>query len=121
MTQTRGKYKLRFFIEYGAGSLWSGNDASYEKFNGGPLDETTFSLDGKISAHPKIRLPDHLEKTRIKLIDLYNQSLDQYDPSGNSLWTEDEWENFHKQTKKLHSDICSFLGEEFDVEYLQEK
>jgi hypothetical protein len=116
----KNKYRLRFFIEYGAGSLWAGNDEAYAKFDHGPLDETTYSLDKKAVAEPRIKLPADLESTRRRLIDLYYTSVDQNDPGGPSLWTEKQWDDFHVQTRELFSRICEFLGDEFEVVYQQE-
>ena len=107
---TKNKYRLRFFIEYGAGSLWADNEAAYEKFDVGPLDETIYSLDKKVLAEPKIKLPADLESTRKRLIDLYNTSLDQNDPGGFSLWTETQWDNFHKQTREFIIKFVNSLG-----------
>jgi hypothetical protein len=117
---TKHKYRLRFFIEYGAGSLWPDNDAAYEKYDAGPADETSYSLDGNVAVKPRIQRPPELESTRRRLIELYYTSLDQNDPGGPSLWTENQWAGFHEQTRDFYQKVCKFLGDEFEVLYQQE-
>ena len=121
-TIQQDKFRLKFFIEYGAGSLWADNEAAFKKFDVGPLDEITYNLDGKISRQAKIRLPDELEVQRQLLVDLYKTSFDQNDiVAGPTHWTSEQRTNFYSQTKELYKNICDYLGDNFEITYNQDE
>jgi hypothetical protein len=114
-------YRLRFFFDYGSGGcLWSDNEASYQKFDVGPLDAEIYDLNGKISQAAKIKLPELTKQKVLKLDKLYCESLNWEDPAGDSMWDKLQWDNFHLQTRELHKEISIILGDDFEIIYKQE-
>lgn len=120
MSRQNPTYKLRFFFDYNCGGcLWADNEAAYQKFDVGTLDTTIYDLNGNISQKPKIELPDSIRQKVLKLDDLFLTSLDFDDPTGPSLWTEKQWDDFEVMTKVLHQEIAEYLGEDFEIIYKQ--
>ena len=118
--ENKEKIVLRFFIEYGAGCLWPGNDEA-RKYNLGCFNEAIYDLEGNVLEEATITLPEQIEKENNRLIELYWESFNQENPTGPSLWDEKQWTNFYRQTKDLYKEVCKFLGSEIAVIYEQEK
>lgn len=115
------KYRLRFFFDYNCGGcLWSDNDKAYNDFGVGCLDAESFDVQGNIIQSARIRLTDDLKEKVLHLDKLYSESLDWSNPSGESLWTIDQWNDFYLQTRELYSQIVNFLGVYYEVVYKQE-
>jgi hypothetical protein len=119
-TAEQEKVTLKFFIEYGAGVLWPGNEAAYNKYGLGPLDETLYEPDGNVSREPAIKLREPLAVQRHVLLDLYRAGFDQDDiPAGPSLWTSQQRADFDSQARELYHYICDYLDDDFEVIYSQ--
>lgn len=115
------KYNLRFFFDYNCGGcLWSDNEAAYEIFGVGCLDTEITDMDSNIVEEPKIKLPASIRHRVLVLDNLYSESLNWNDPSGQSLWDNAQWKNFYEQTRELHRQIVLTLDNEFEVVYKQE-
>lgn len=112
------KYILRFFFDYNCGGcLWSGNDAAYEDYGYGPLDGETYGLCGEISEKCRIELPAHIQERVLDLDALYSESLNWDDPGGDSMWDENQWNDFYAQARILCSEIARILGSNFNIIY----
>lgn len=121
MSENNPKYRLRFFFDYNSGGcLWSDNDAAYKKFDNGVLDADTYDLDGNIIKEASIKLPTEIKQKVIELDRLFSQSIDWENPSGQSMWDKNQWDDFYRQTRELHQNISSALGDNFEIVYKQE-
>jgi hypothetical protein len=115
------KYKLRFFFDYNCGGcLWANNDAAFEGFGFGTLDAGSFNFEEGKVVEPKLILSDEIRRKVVYLDKRFSESLNWDDPSGASLWNDNEWASFHIQTRELHNEITAFLGTDFEVIYKQE-
>ena len=109
------RIQIRFFIEYGAGCLWSGNEAARNKFGVGCLNATIYALNGKVAQEPAIKLPADIELKNDELIELYQQSFNHENPGGESLWNESQWTSFLMETESLFHQVAEFLGPEIEL------
>ena len=96
------KYEIRFFFEWGGYCLWSANEQAHNKY-GYSIDPSELPLSKKTLEHIK------------KMGSWHHTALDWDDPGGPSPWTQEEWERFWKENKKLREIIKSELGEDFDL------
>jgi hypothetical protein len=113
-------YRLRFFFDYQCQScLWCDNEASCEKFDVGPIDATFYDRDENITREPKIKLPTELRDKVNYLSELFDSSLNWNNPGGDSMWDKSQWDNFRSQTMELHKEISNFLGDDFEIIYVQ--
>lgn len=114
-------YRMRFFFEYGGGGcLWCDNDAAFERYGFGSVDADIYGLDGKISRKASLEFVNPIRQKIDDFNILYDKSLNWNDPGGDSLWDDEEWKTFYAQTRALCKEISVFLGDEFDIIYLQE-
>ncbi len=114
-------YRLRFFFDYNCGGcLWCDNDASYKRFDIGVLDADVYDSNGNLVKEAKIKLPSQIRQRVLELDKLYCESLNWDNPTGQSLWDKNQWEEFHKQTRELHRHISLELGNDFELIYKQE-
>ena len=121
-TKHQPTYLLRFFFDYGAGGcLWSGNEATSEKFGVGVLDAPFFDLDGNMTKEAKIKLRDSTRQKVLALDERYYQSLNPDNPTGPSPWDKSQWNEFYVQARVLHQEIADILGTDFEVVYEAEK
>jgi hypothetical protein len=119
--QKNPTYRLRFFFDYGSGGcLWCANEATYRKYDVGPLDAEIFDMDGKLSHEARIKLPETTRRKVLALDKLYGESIRWEDPAGNSPWDKAQWDSFYFQARQLHQEISTILGDDFDIEYNQE-
>lgn len=50
---------LRFFFDYGTGGcLWSGDAATRDRLDVGPVDAASFDLDGRVRKPSRVKLID---------------------------------------------------------------
>jgi hypothetical protein len=118
--QTKSVYKLSFFFDYNCGGcLWCDNDAARQKFGVGTLDAEMFDLKGNIVQEARIKLPAELKHLVTELDSVFLESLDWNNPGGQSIWTEEQFKNFHKRAKDLCEKISQELGDDFEVVYAQ--
>jgi len=118
---SKATYRLEFFFDYQCQScLWCGNDASYKKFDVGPIDATIYDKDGNIKREPKIKLPIELKQKVDYLSNLFDSSLNWNDPQEpEPTWTTIKQNKFNTKAKELHSEISKFLGDDYEVIYKQ--
>jgi hypothetical protein len=120
MSKENPVYKLKFFFDYNSGGcLWCDNNTAREKFGVGILDADIFDLNGNIIQNAKIELPKNIKEEISKLDKLYSTSLNWNDPTGKSLWSENQWNEFDKRAKKIHIKIAKLLGDKYELEYRQ--
>lgn len=118
--QIKPIYKLRFFFDYNCGGcLWCGDDAGRQKFGVGTLDAEIFDLKGNVVQEARIKFPAELKQMVIELDDLFSQSLDWNSPTGQSPWSDEQFNDFHKRAKDLCEKISQELGDDFEVAYTQ--
>jgi hypothetical protein len=121
MSDSKPTYRLRFFFDYDCGGcLWSDNDAAYQNFDNGVLDADIFDLHGNIIKKASIKLPAEIKRKVLQLDKLFSQSIDWDNPGGKSLWDENQWTDFYRQTRELHQHISLALGDNFEIVYKQE-
>jgi hypothetical protein len=102
------KYILRFFFEYGAGGcLWSHNEAAYNDFGYGPIDQRILDETGKLSP-PTLQLIEALDN---RSADYLNKDY----PPDPSLWRQADCDVFNAQVDGLIENLVLELGEEFQI------
>jgi hypothetical protein len=99
-----GKYKLRFFFEWGGGCLWSGNDAATSDFGYGPLDTTDTKL--PLSAETVRRCG--------QMADWHDTALNQAYPPDPGPWRLHECDRFNEAVRHLLATIRAELGDQFE-------
>lgn len=100
------KYVLRFFCEWGAGCLWSGNDAAYHDFGIGPYD--------LLEPCP---LPLTMEiLRRCREVDKWHRGSLNWDYSlYPGPWRQPECDRFNAAVAELLVTIRKALGPKFEV------
>jgi hypothetical protein len=101
-------FQVRFFFDYGAGGcLWSNNDKTYQYFGFGPIDKLIYTKIGSISF-------DTLEL--INKLDHKNATyINQNNPSGQSLWTQEECDDFNNLVEILLDRLKNEIGRYFII------
>ena len=66
--KSMSKGVLRFFFDYGAGGcLWAGDEATLARLDVGPVDASTFDLEGRVSVRPSLELSEVAQTLRDRL------------------------------------------------------
>lgn len=98
------RYAIRLMFEWRGGCLWGGNDAAYDTFDVGPIDDV-------LPISPETR--QRLEELSI----WHDTALDWDDPGGPSPWAPDEDARFDRAAAEILERIRAELGADFAVEY----
>lgn len=98
------KYQLRLLFDWHAGGLWSGNDASYAKFDHGLIDD-------------QLNLPDYLQGKIYAMTAWHDTALDWSYPPDPSPWAKETFEAFDREAEILLKELQEHLGPEFDLTY----
>jgi hypothetical protein len=93
-------------FEWGGGCLWPGNDATYERFGVGVLDD-------------EVGLSERVLARLAELAEWHDGALDWSDPAGPSPWSAEDFNRFDAAAEEVIELIRSELGAEFDVVYEQ--
>lgn len=99
-------YELRFFIEWGCGCLWPGDDACREAFDLGPYDV--------LEPCPLPLSPEVLGRCR-GLSEWHDASLHWDYPPDPGPWRQPECDRFNAAAAQLLADIRRDLGSAFHV------
>jgi hypothetical protein len=100
------KYVLRFFLEWGGGCLWPGNDMAYRELGLGPYD--------LLEPSPLTLSAATLERCRL-MAAWHDTSLNWDYPPDPGPWRQPECERFNAAVAELLADIRQELGPEFEV------
>jgi hypothetical protein len=90
-------------FEWGGGCLWGGNDAAYDAFDVGPIED-------------ELPLSNATRQRLEELSVWHDTALDWDDPAGPGLWTPEEYDKFHQAAVEILDTIRSELGPDFRVE-----
>ena len=103
-----GKYKLRFFIEWGGGYLWSDvtDEKTFNRFDCGPICNPN-----------EIGVSKELCIELDALAEEYQGSLDWAYPLNPSPWTRKQFKDFFGRLKIAYNKLCNELKDEFDISY----
>jgi hypothetical protein len=104
MTEGDGRYSIALMFEWRGGCLWPRNDAAYERFDVGPIED-----DLPLSPEAAARLEE--------LSEWHDSSLDWSYPQGPSPWSAAKFEAFDAAAEELLAQIRRELGPEFTVVY----
>ena len=97
------RYRLRFFFDAGSGAcLWSGSDATRERF-GYPV------------ALELLPVSEHVRRAALQLCAWYDTSLDWESPSRPSPWSSGERQRFRDAALSFVAAARLELGDEFRV------
>jgi hypothetical protein len=99
------KYKLRFFLEWGDGCLWAGDDAAQAEFGYGPLD----TEDGTLPLSPQTWARCQ------ELAAWHDTSLNAVYPPDPGPWRQSECDRFNEAVKHLLPAVRAELGDRFEV------
>jgi hypothetical protein len=99
-----GKYRIRYFFDYGTFPLWAGNQAAYAKFDVGPIDPKKLNL-----SEETLALIERLVKWQYHEIDWEN--------APEIAWCDDERQQFNDEARTLFALIQRELGEDFELVY----
>jgi hypothetical protein len=91
-------------FEWGGGCLWCLNDAAYDAFDVGPIED-------------RLPLSAGIRGQLDELTVWHDTALDWDDPAGPSPWTPDEDARFDHAAAGILARIRAELGPEFEVEY----
>jgi len=98
----KATYRLRFFFEWGPGSLWADNEAAYERFGVGPIED-------RLQLAPQtLSLCQQMSAWHIR-------ALNWDSPVDPGPWRQPECDEFNRATEELLNTIRLELGEDFDV------
>jgi hypothetical protein len=89
-------------FEWGGGCLWAGNDAAYEAFDVGPIED-------------RLPLSDDVLRRLDELSAWHDTALDWEDPAGPSPWTPDEDARFDAAAQQMLHALQAQLGNDFEV------
>lgn len=78
---------LRFWLEWGGGCLWPGDDAARAALGSGPLDLGLRGVDGHADEAPALVLPEALVAWRDRLTAEHDTALNPLYPPDPSLWS----------------------------------
>lgn len=98
------RYVVRLMFEWGGGCLWSGNDAAWEAFDAGAIED-------------QLPLSDETRRRLEELSVWHDTALDWDDPGGPGLWAPEEYERFGLAAAEVLESVRADLGPEFEVVY----
>ena len=98
------KYRIRYFYDYSAYPLWADNEATFAKFDVGPIDPARLNL-----SQETIALID-------RLVDWQYHEID-WNHAPEVAWSEEEREQFNEEARKLFGMIQRELGEDYELVY----
>ena len=101
-------YRFRFFFDFGAGCLWSDNDAAMEKF-GYSVDDAELPLT-KATVTEIQRIGEWVWR-----------SINPSYPPDPALWLQDECDRFNESTANVLATLRLELGSEFEIVDEQER
>ncbi len=97
------KYQMKYMFDWAASTcLWGMNDAAVNRF-GCTVDISKLPLSGKLITY----LND--------LIERHDKALNWDNPTDNLSWTEEEQEKFRKEALIGYNEVCSELGDDFEI------
>ena len=101
------KYKLRFFVDWGGGPLWS--DASdtftFERFNGSLVDLEELNVSKGLCEEL-----DSLQEE-------WQGALNWEYPPDPSPWSEEQFKDFYARLKVAYQRLCEELKDTCDIAY----
>ncbi|MCZ4351984.1 hypothetical protein O4H61_05600 [Roseovarius aestuarii] len=109
-------FTLKFFFDYGAGGcLWAGDDYTRDQLGFGPLDTSTFDLQGKVRRKPTLSLSSATHAIIEELDFQHSGYLNPKYPPDPSLWTQALCDDFNEGVERLLSLLKSELGTDFRI------
>ena len=102
-------YQLKFMFDWGSGvCLWSTNKNAEEKFGDYPVGATELPVSQEIK--------DEIEA----LIERHDEAFNWDNPSGSLLWDDNQIQEFLAQAKEIYLTLCNELGEEYEIEFINQ-
>lgn len=97
-------FELRYFFDYGSGiCLWSSNEAATIRF-GYPVELNDLNIPSSVRDHA------------FDLMRRFDMSLDWGDPSGGSVWSDQDRDRFIAESQTLLQQLSEHLGDDFRIE-----
>jgi hypothetical protein len=93
-------FHLRYFFEFGAGPLWSTNEAAVAKY-------------GHYVSPEALPLTAETQSECERLDQLYSESMNQKYPPDPSLWRQVECDRFNEAALALYNKVVCELGPDF--------
>jgi len=100
------RYHLKLMFEWGGGSLWAGNDAAFEAFDVGAIEDD-------------LPLSDETRRRLEELSVWHDTALDWDDPGGPGPWPPEAYERFDQAAAEVLETIRAELGRDFQVDYVR--
>ncbi len=98
------RYRVRLMFEWRGGSLWGGNDAAYDEFDVGPIED-------------RLPLSPGTLRRLEELSAWHDTAMDWDDPAGPGLWSDDEYLRFELAAREILAAVRAELGPDFEVDY----
>ncbi|GLU28035.1 hypothetical protein [Brucella sp. NBRC 12950] len=110
------KRVLRFFFDYGArGCLWTGDAATRDRLDVGPVDGASFDLDSRVRKPARVELSETAQTLRDQLDFEHSGYLNPMYPLDPSLWSQTLCDRFNANVDRLPALLREEIGEDYDI------
>ncbi len=107
---------LKFFFDYGAGGcLWAGDAATRDKLGVGPVDASSFDIEGRVSQPCRVELSEKAQDLRNQLDFEHSGYLNPLYPLDPSLWTQALCDRFNANVDRLVALLRQEIGEYYNI------
>lgn len=107
---------LRFFFDYGAGGcLWAGDEATLAHLDVGPVDASTFDVEGRVSRRSPLELSEVAQTLRDRLDFQHSRYLNPIYPPDPSLWSQTLCDQFNDDVDRLLAILRVELGNQYEI------